>query len=225
MEKSLHVDLIFFFLPIMILIPCIICAIFNVPVVLHPLTTNFRMLSTDSPAYSTDPPAQNAIPASRESIVIGDFKFRISRVVFDETAIGFIPVDMDECDQVMFVEFELLGGSKEYFKALQITVADDSGQKSNAFILTSGGMIQMLATVIMKSASSDYQPGEDNITWAYLVPRGVSELYLNFPTGEMIDLTQFMKSSRCVALKSCHGWESQIPNWRFRRILGFSREI
>jgi hypothetical protein len=50
----------------------------------------------------------------------------------------------------------------------------------------------MLATVTMKGDSSDYQPGEDNIVWAYVVPKGVDELYLNFPTGEVVDLTPFI---------------------------------
>jgi hypothetical protein len=140
--------------------------------------------------------------------VIGEFKFRIAKVAFDETAMGFVPVDMDPDDQVMFVEFELLEGSKESFKALEIMVADGSGHKSKAFILTSAGMIQMLATVVMESTSSYYQPGEDRIAWAYVVPRGVSDLYLNFPTGEMIDLTPHIKSFSCLAIELCQEYRN-----------------
>jgi len=208
MAKSSHLNMVSLLPPVITLIPCIICAFFNAPVVLHPLTTNFIEKSTDSPISSANAPAQKTIPASNESIVTGHFKFRVAKLAFDETAMGFVPVDMGPDNQVMFVEFELLEGSKESFKALEITVADGSGHKSKAFILTSGGMIQMLATVVMKNASSYYQPGEDRITWAYVVPRVVSKLYLNFTTGEIIELTPIIKSSRGVALRSCHGWEN-----------------
>lgn len=208
MAKSSHLNIISLLLPAITLIPCIICVFFNAPVVLHPLTTNFIGISTDSPISSASAPAQNTIPAPRKSIVIGEFKFRIAKVAFDETAMGFVPVDMDPDDQVMFVEFELLEGSKESFKALEIMVADGSGHKSKAFILTSAGMIQMLATVVMESTSSYYQPGEDRIAWAYVVPRGVSDLYLNFPTGEMIDLTPHIKSFSCLAIELCQEYRN-----------------
>ncbi len=145
--------------------------------------------------------AQKEIPASQSSITIGDFKFRIVRVVFAETAMGFVPVNIDANDQVMFVEFELLAGNKEAFKSLEVIVSHGSGQKSKAFILISGGMIQMLATVTMKGVSSDYQPGEDSVVWAYVVPKSVDKLYLNFPTGNRVDLTPLLKLSKSAASK------------------------
>jgi len=199
-----HTKKIFLFLLIVIMVSFHVCAPFRAHGLSPILRTEATAISTDNRISSADALAQNAIPASRESIVIGDFKFRVAKVTFDETAMRFIPVDMGPDDRVMFVEFELLEGSKDAFKALEIAVADGSGQKSNAFIVTSGGMIQMLATVVMKSASLYYQPGEDSIAWAYVVPRDVSKLYLNFPTGEIIELTPVINSFRCAATSLCH---------------------
>ena len=197
------------FLSVMILIPCTDNAFLNSPEGLHTYATKARALSSDSSISPANPPVQQAISEFPASITVGDFKFRIVEVTFDETAMGFVPVDAVPDDQVMFVEFELLEGNSESFKALEISVTDNSGHKSNAFIVTSGGMIQMLATVIMKSASSYYQPMEDNIAWAFLVPKGVDELYLNFPTGEMIDLTPHIKSFSCLTIQLCQEYRNR----------------
>lgn len=137
--------------------------------------------------------AQAAIPTSKTIFKIGDFEFRICNILFCDTAGGFVPRDMGVDDQVMFIEFELLSGDKEAFQSLQIRVKDSFGHKSNAFILASGGMMQMLTAVNMTKASSEYRPNKDNIAWAYIVKRDVDELYLNFPTGEVIELTPLVK--------------------------------
>ena len=191
MVKPSQLNILSLLLPVIIIILCILYALLNAPEILQPLTTNSAALSTDFPIFSTDASAQEAIPSSREPIKIGDFKFRVVKVVFDETAMGFVPVNMNAGNKVMFVEFELLTNNREAFKGLEITVSHNSGQKSKAFILTSGGIIQMLSTVTMKGSSLDYQPWEDNISWAYVVPKEVDKLYLNFPSGEVVDLTPF----------------------------------
>ena len=201
MVKPSYPNIISLLLPVMILIPCIICALFNAPEVLRPLTTNFLALSPESPVFSAEMPAQKAIPASQASITIGGFKFRIVEVVFDETAMGFTPVNMAAGNWVLFVEFELQTGNKDDFKSLEVTVSNGYGQKSKAFILISGGMMQMLATVTLKGVSSNYKPLEDNVTWAFVVPKGVDKLYLNFPTGDRVDLTPFLKLARSAASK------------------------
>ena len=193
MVKRSYLKIIFIFLPFIVLIPCIIYAFFSASETSHPLMIKSEALSSDSSVFTASIPVQKAIPASQSSLAIGDFEFRVVEVVFDQTAMGFVPVDMGASDQVMFVEFELLAGSKEDFKSLEITVSNDSGLKANAFILISNGMTQMLATVTMKGVSSDYRPGEDNVAWAYLVPKGADKLYLNFPTGEVVDLTPFIR--------------------------------
>jgi hypothetical protein len=176
----------------MMLIPFVVCAFLNAPELSSHPTKKYITLSKDFHVFTTDTQAQSAVPASKESIAIGDFKFRVVKVVFDETAMGFVPVNMNAGNQVMFVEFELLTNNKDAFKGLEISVSNNSGQKSKAFILTSDGIIQMLSSVTVKGTSSNYQPGEDNITWAFVVPKGADKLYLNFPTGEVVDLTPFI---------------------------------
>ena len=156
-------------------------------------TTGAVIQSNASPLSDQDSPAQKAIPASRESMAIGGFIFRIASVTFDETAMDFVPVGMSEGDRVMFVEFELLEGDKDFFKDLEITASCASGRKSKAFILTSGGIMQMLATVTLRNSGSIHEPGRDNITFVYAVPKGADGLHLNFPTGETIDLTPLIK--------------------------------
>jgi hypothetical protein len=198
MAKCPHFKIIFSLLQIIVIIPCLISAFLSAPEASHPLRTKFDARSLDFSVLAVGLQVQKAIPVSKSAITAGDFKFRVVEVVFDHTAMGFVPVDMDSNDQVMFVEVELLEGKKEDFKKFEITVSDGSGQKTNAFILISNGMMQMLATVTLKGISSDYQPGEDNIAWAYLVPKGSDKLILNFPTGEAIDLSPFLKSSRSV---------------------------
>jgi len=169
-----------------------VCATLCVLELPQPLTTKAIMLSTDTRISPAGTQAQKIIQASKESIEIGSFKFRIAKVAFDETAMGFVPFNMDEGDQVMFVEFELLSGSKEDFKSLEIRISNGSGLNANAFILISNGMTQMLATVTMRGVSSDYRPEEDSVVWAYVVSKDVDKLYLNFPTGEVVDLTPFI---------------------------------
>jgi len=195
MVKPSHLKIIFLLLsiPMVIIVSFTISASISAPEALLPLTTKAKMLSNDNPDSLISTPAQKSIPASKASITIDDFKFRIAKVTIDETAMGFVPVDMSADDQVMFVEFELLAGNEEAFKALEITVAYNSGQKSKAFILTSGGIVQMLSSVTVKGTSSDYQPGEDNIAWAFVIHRGVDKFYLNFPTGEVVDLAPLIK--------------------------------
>jgi len=195
MFKHSHLKIIFLLLPIpmVIIVSFTVSTPLSAPEVLYPLTTKAKVLSIDTSLSLARTMAQNAIPASKASITIDDFKFRVVKVFFDETAMGFVPVDMSASDRVMFVEFKLLEGNKEAFKALEISVSHNSGQKSKAFILTSGGIIQMLSSVTVKGTSSDYQPGEDNIAWAYVAPKEVDELYLNFPTGEVVDLAPLIK--------------------------------
>jgi hypothetical protein len=156
-------------------------------------TTGAVIQANASPLSDQDSPAQKVIPASRESMAIDGFKFRIAAVTFDETAMGFVPVGMSEGDRVMFVEFEVLEDSKDSFKDLEITISCASGRKSKAFILTSGGIMQMLATVTLRNSGSTHEPGKDNITFVYAVPKGADGLHLHFPTGETIDLAPLIK--------------------------------
>jgi hypothetical protein len=149
--------------------------------------------SSASSLPSQETPVQKAIPASLESIALGGFKFRVAEVAFDETAMGFVPVGLSEGDLMMFVEFELKEGDKNAFKSLEITVSCASGRKSKAVILTSDGIMQMLATVTLRNSTSAHKPGRDNITFVYVVPKDADGLHLYFPTGETIDLAPLIK--------------------------------
>ena len=151
------------------------------------------LTTTHAVFVSLDRPIQEVIPPPKESITVGEIEFRIVKVAFDKTAMGFVPPKMSEDQQVMFVEIELLSGFKENFKDLDITVSSGFGQKKEAIILASGSIIQILSDVILKGSFSDYQPEKDNIAWAFVVPKSMDELYLNFPTGEIIDLKPFIK--------------------------------
>jgi hypothetical protein len=199
MLKYSHIKRIFPLCAIMMFILFTIST-FSAPEISHKQTTEDKEESTSVLTPCSISPmktaAQAAVPTSKTIFTIGGFEFRICEVVFCDTAGGFVPLDMGVDDQVMFVEFELLSGKKEVFQSLHIRVKDSSGQKSNAFILASGGTMQMLSAVNMKSASSEYQPKKDNIAWAYLVKKDVNELYLNFPTGEVIELMPLIKEFR-----------------------------
>jgi len=138
---------------------------------------------------------QAAISASNAAMTIGGFTFRIVGIAFDKTALGFVPVDIDAGDEVMFIEIDLLSGSRESFRNLRLTVASPSGRKMNPIIMASEGMLKTFAAVSMKGVSSGYQPGKSNIAWAFAVPRGTAELFLNFGTGEVVDLSPLIKRS------------------------------
>ncbi len=125
-----------------------------------------------------------------------DFTFRIVGVVFDQTALGLVPMDFGADDRVMFVEFELLSGHRESFRSLQITVTGPSGRKFRAALMAANGMIKTLAAMTVKGVSSGYQPGKNNIVWAYVVPKSMDELCLNFPGGEVVDLSPLIRRSK-----------------------------
>ena len=134
------------------------------------------------------PNAQKTIPDAQTVFTVAGFKFRIVKIAFAASAMGFIPKDMASSDRLMFVEFELLSGNREDFKSLQIVVSYGPMRKLKAIALAEGGMMKMLSLMVMKNASSDYRPEKTNIAWAYVVPKGTTDFLLNFPTGEVISL-------------------------------------
>jgi hypothetical protein len=132
--------------------------------------------------------AQAPISDVKSSISIAGFTFRITAVAFDRTAMGFVPPDMKDAEQVMFVEFELLAGDEEDFKDLAIQVSSESGRRYKPVLLTAGGAVKMLATVTMKDRTGQYQPQKGHIAWIYVIPRSAGGFRVHFPTGESIDL-------------------------------------
>ena len=130
---------------------------------------------------------------SQAPVTIDGLEFRVVAVVFDETALGFVPADMDSDSHVLLVELELLSGSRDVFKDLEIQVACDQGNPTGAIIQIAEGMVKMLSTVTMSGSSSEYRPGTDNVTWAFVVPFDASGLLLQFASGEALTLFPYIK--------------------------------
>jgi hypothetical protein len=149
--------------------------------------------------------AQKVVQAGDLPITVGGFRFRIARVAFDTTAMGFVPEGMGPKDRLMFVEFELLSGNRDDFKGLMITLDKGSGRRTKAALLASGGMMKALSDLTIKSASSRYRPENENIAWAYVVQEGETDFFLTFPTGEVIGLAPLIKEDNANA---CIKWLS-----------------
>jgi hypothetical protein len=132
--------------------------------------------------------------AAQAPVSIAGYQFQVADVVFDETALGFIPADMDPASHVVLVELELLSGSKDAFKNLEVQIS--CGKRSaptGAIIQIAEGMVKMLSTVTMTGSSSDYRPDTKHVTWAFVVPRETSGLLLKFPTGETLELSPYIR--------------------------------
>ena len=146
---------------------------------------------TDTPIPPTDIPEPEAISAADPEITIGEFTFRVIAVGYDSIALGMAPSSMGAGDQIVWVECELLSGDQAAFESLEIVLTDGS-QNSDAIILASNGMMQMLATVTMTGKQGKFIPDEQNIAWAYVFSKTAVELTWIFPSGEVIDLTPVM---------------------------------
>jgi hypothetical protein len=128
-------------------------------------------------------------PVSRDG-----YRFRVASVVFEETALGFVPADIDPASHVVLVELELLSGSRDAFKDLEVQVScGERGAPKGAIIQIAEGMVKMLSTVTMAGSSSDYRPGTDNVTWAFVVPRDASSLLLRFGEEEPLELSPYIR--------------------------------
>ena len=131
--------------------------------------------------------------AFQTPVTIDGLRFRVAAVVFDETAVGFAPAGMDAGSHVMLVELELLSGSRDPFKDLKIQVTHDKGIRTSPIIQIAEGMVKMLSTVTMTGKSSDYSPSEENIVWAFVIPRDASDIFLELADRETLDLSPYIK--------------------------------
>ena len=145
--------------------------------------------------FAALPGPQAVLPGPDHHIAISGFLFRIARVAFDTTAMGFVPEDMGPKDQLMFVEFELLSGNRDDFKGLAITLDGGSGRRSKAAVLVSGGMMKALSALTIKSVSSRYRPENTNIAWAFVVQEVERDFFLTFPTGDVVSLAPLIKEN------------------------------
>lgn len=143
-------------------------------------------------ATPTDTPEPEIILASQDSITIGEFKFQIVTIAFESSVFGMEPAGMKSSQTVMFVEFELLSGDQGAFKGLSIIVTDGSSLNAYAVALITGGQVNTLSSLTYTGAETSYKPDENNIVWAYVVPQGASELFLVFPSGEMVNLSPLL---------------------------------
>lgn len=136
------------------------------------------------------------VQAGDSPLCIGGFRFRIVRVGFDSSAMGFVPADMSPKERLIFVECELLSGNRYDFKNLEITLSSGSGQRSKAVVLISGGMMKALSSLTIADMSYSFQPENENIAWAYVVQESESDFFLTFPAGEVISLAPFIRRIR-----------------------------
>lgn len=140
--------------------------------------------------------AQRSVRSGDSPMSIGGFLFRIARVAFDATAMGFVPENMGPKDRLMFIEFELLSGNRDDFMGLVITLSGGSGKRTKPAVLASGGLMKTLSAMTITSAPSRYRPENANIAWAYVVPEGERDFFLTFPTGDVVSLAPLIKEDR-----------------------------
>jgi hypothetical protein len=132
------------------------------------------------------------VPGNQASITVGQFTFRVLRVVGDTSIVGLAPLDMGSDDRILFVEFQLPKTQHEAFAKLSPTLTTDSGSSGPAAWLDSSG-IHTLVDAKMTGAASTFAVAKDAIALAYVAPKTSGQLRLDFPSGEKIDLTPLMQ--------------------------------
>jgi hypothetical protein len=160
---------------------------------------------TGAPARSAPAPqdqVRKALQAADRPWAVGPFRFRIARVAFDSTAMGFIPEGMAPGDRLIFVECELLSGDREDFKGLVLILRSGSGRRSKAAVLLSEGMMKALTALTIKASSYAYRPERSHIAWAFVVPEFERDFFLIFPTGTVIDLSPLIKEDRAETVRA-----------------------
>jgi hypothetical protein len=138
-------------------------------------------------------PVQKRFLAGDSPIAAAAFRFRIVRVAFDTTTMGFVPESLGPKERIFFVEFELLSGDREDFKNLLIILSDGSGRRAEPVALALGGAMKTLVPMTSRSGASHYRPDATSIAWAYVIQEGEREFFLTFPTGEIIDLAPLIR--------------------------------
>jgi len=138
----------------------------------------------------TEPPV---ISANQDSISVGEFEFRILRTASDSSVNGMKPADMNQGDQILYVEFDLLSGGREGFERLEPVLEGASGTSMEPIALVTNGQILTLTSLTFTGDPSSYNPEPESIAWAFVAAKGAGELYLVFPEGERIDLSPLLK--------------------------------
>ena len=141
-----------------------------------------------SQAGTTSP---DVVPGNQASITVGDFTFRVLRVVGDTSISGLAPLDMGADDRIIFVEFQLPESEHKAFADLSPTLTTDSGSSGPAAWLDSSG-INTLVDAKMTGATSKFTVAEGAVALAYVAPKVSGQVRLDFPSGQKIDLTPLM---------------------------------
>jgi len=141
-----------------------------------------------SQAGTTSP---DVVPGNQASITVGEFTFRVLRVVADTSIGGLAPLDMSSDDRIVFVEFQLPESQHEAFAKLSPTLTTDSGSSDPAAWLNSSA-INTLTDAKITGAESKFTVAKGAIALAYVAPKASGQLRLDFPSGEKIDLTPLM---------------------------------
>jgi hypothetical protein len=147
---------------------------------------------TATPVPPTATPTPEIIPASRESITVGDFECRVVQIAFDEAIFGSVPNAMGASDQILFLEFELIGGENEAFANLMPEIVLESGLRRGPVAWIGDNYVNLLTTMTFTGTASKFSPGETSVALAYVVPQSPGTLLLEFPSGVLIDLTPLM---------------------------------
>lgn len=132
------------------------------------------------------------IPATQPSISVDGFECRVVQVAYDQAVFGSVPLNMGTGDQILFVEFEVLVGEKEAFANLTPGLVLESGAERAPVAWIGAGYVNMLSTMTYTGTPSEFSPGDDTVSLAYVVSQNPGNLLLAFDSGVQIDLTPVM---------------------------------
>lgn len=156
--------------------------------------------ATEIPASPSPTPEARGIPASDPSIVAGDHEFAVVAAgIVPElgfgSGLGFVPVDFQDGETVLVVEFQLVSGDPDGFAALKPLVIDGDGGESGPFVvIVDGVMSNTDVDIAMVGSDVNYQSDPNSThVWAFSVPgSSTDDLQILFPSGELVDLVPVM---------------------------------
>ncbi|MBN2556675.1 MAG: hypothetical protein JXA97_12110 [Anaerolineales bacterium] len=160
--------------------------------VLIPLTAISTDTAVPIPPTKTPEPAPAVIPATQDPIQVGAFEFRVLQTAFDDGIGGMVPHGMGN-DRILFIEFEMISGDNADFAALKPVVVLESGELREPVAIISANTISTLADMTYTGVSGSYAPSEGAVVLAYVVPADPGNVLLEFPAGEIIDMTPLMR--------------------------------
>jgi hypothetical protein len=135
-----------------------------------PITPTVTATNTPIPAT----PTMASIPGSMEPMVIGDFNFSFTTVVLsDEGLHGMAPYPMTADQTVLGIEVNLISGDLDQLSQLDIWITDEAGNRTD-------------------SGTTLTAESQNQVTWLFPVAKTSHSFFLNFPSGEVIDLAPLL---------------------------------